>query len=64
MSINLIKNTFKTSNQHSRTSTSALFKKTYHSPFPAFKLKRRSKPVAVDTVKSDAPAMDDYFSSE
>ena len=35
------------------------FKKTYHSPFPAFNLKFRSEPVATDTVYSDTPAVDD-----
>ena len=36
-----------------------MLKKTYLSHFPDFNVKRRSEPVATDTVHSDAPAVDD-----
>ena len=59
ISINLIKKTFQLSTQHARTPASSLLKKTYCSPFPAFNVKKRSEPVATDTVHSETPEVDD-----
>ena len=55
----MLKKTFESSTQYARTPASSLLKNTYRSPFPAFNVKRRSEPVATDTVYSDTPAMDD-----
>ena len=57
--ISLIKKTFQLSTQHTHTPASSLLRMTYRSPFPAFDAKRRSEPVATDTVYSDTPAIDD-----
>ena len=56
--INLIKNNFELSTQHAITPASSLLKKTYHSTFPAFNAKRRSQPVATDTLHFDTPAVE------
>ena len=45
------------STQHTRKPVSFLFEKTYLSPFPAFDVKHRSKPVSADAVYSDIPAV-------
>ena len=56
--LNVIKKTFQLSTQYGRTPASAIMKKTYRSPFPALNVKRRSEPVATDTVYADTPAID------
>ena len=57
--LNIIKKTFQLSAQYGRTPASAVMKQTYRSPFPALNIKRRSEPVATDTVFADTPAIDD-----
>ena len=56
--LNIIKKTFQLSTQYGRTPASAVMKKTYHSPFSALNMKRRSEPIATDTVFADTPAID------
>ena len=58
MHIYIVKKTFQNTTQYARTSISAILKKHYKSPFPAFNVKRRSEPVATDSVYSNTPAID------
>ena len=57
--LNLIKNNFELSTQCARTSVSSLIKKTYRPPFPVFNINPRYEPVAINTLSSDFPAIDD-----
>ena len=57
--INLSKKNFQLSTQNVRTPASSMLKKTYHSPFPEFNVKRRSDLVATDNVYSETPEIDD-----
>ena len=50
---------FQLSTKCARTPVSAAMKQTCRSPFPALNAKRRSEPVATDTVFSDTPAVND-----
>ena len=51
----MIKNAFQLSAQHYRTPSSSMMKKTYHYPFAALNVKRRSEPVATDVIYCDTP---------
>ena len=57
--MDIIKKTFKNTTQYARTPMSAILKKYYKSPYPAFNVKIRNEPVATDTVYSDTPVVDD-----
>ena len=54
----MIKHTFQLSTPCARTLAPSVMKKMYHSPFPALNVKRRSEPVAKDTVYCDTSAID------
>ena len=54
----IIKHTFQLTAQYEMTPMSAILKKHYKSPFPALNSKRRNEPIAMDTVYSDTPAVD------
>ena len=58
MPLDIIKKTFQLFTQHARTPAYYLMKKTYRSPFTTLNVKRRSEPVATDTIYCDAPAID------
>ena len=47
--------------QHGITPASSVMKKTYHYPFPALNVKRRSEHVVTDTVYCDAPEIENVF---
>ena len=61
MPLEIIKKTFQLSTQCTRTFTSYVTKKMYHSPFPTLNIKRRSESVATYEIHCDAPAIDDGF---
>ena len=46
----ITKKTFQLSTQHAKTLASYVMKKTHRSPFPTLNVKRRSEPVATETV--------------
>ena len=58
-SIDVIKRKLEATNQCLRTNIGSLqLKKTFKTPFPACNVHRRNEAVAIDTVFSDAPAID------
>jgi hypothetical protein len=59
LSKDIIKETFNRTTQYVRLPGSEILKKRYKSPFPALNVHRREEPVAMDTVYSDVPAIDD-----
>jgi hypothetical protein len=59
LSKDIIKETFVWTTQYVRLPGSEILKKRYKSPFPALNVHRREEPVAMDTVYSDIPAIDD-----
>ena len=59
LSTDTIRETFKRTTQYVRLPGSEILKKRYKSPFPALNVYRREEPVAMDTVFSEVPAIDD-----
>ena len=57
--LDIINKTFQLFTKHARTPASSLMKKTHHSQFTAFNVKRRSEPIETDAVYWDIPAIDD-----
>ena len=57
--IETIRETFNKTTQYGRVSMSEILKKRFKSPNPALNVHRRNKPVAMDTIYSDVPAIDD-----
>ena len=57
--IDIIKKTFKSTTQYTRTPMSTIIKQHYKSSYPAFNVKRRDETIATDTVYSDTPVVDD-----
>ena len=55
----VIKKTFETTMQHSRTPASAILQQHYKSPFPVLNVHRRNESVDTDTVYFNAPTIDD-----
>ena len=59
-SIDIIKRTFDANTQFTRTNIGIFqLKNTFKIPFPVCNVHRRNEAVAIDTVFSDAPAIDD-----
>ena len=59
LSTDIIRETFQRTTQYVRLPGSEILKKRYKSPYPALNVFRREEPVAMDTVYSDVPAIDD-----
>ena len=61
--MNNIKKTFELIIQCTRTPVSTILKKKFKSPFSALNIKHQHKPVVIDTVYSNAPAIDNGSTS-
>jgi len=53
----IIKSTFEVATQYTHLPMSMLLEKQYKSPFPALNVHRHDKPIAMDTIYLDTPAI-------